>query len=264
MTGFLHYFYVPAPIGFRKESLSDLTNAIQQSFPNSIHHLEIAMKESLWGYSGNVQSPFIKVVVNDPRSISKVRTGFERGSISYEGFNIGMTTSFDNIAYVLRAMVDCHITGMSWITLPAGKYVHVTNKISTSQLEVSIDHADLATHESEGEWLKVAPLRVLSFDIECAGRKGIFPEPEKDPIIQIANVVSRQGDARPFVRNVFTVDTCSPIVGTQIFEHAKERDMLSRWRDFIREVDPDVIIGYNRYKLSFTLFIRPSKDAWSA
>ncbi len=34
--------------------------------------------------------------------------------------------------------------------------------------------------------------RILSFDIECAGRKGIFPEPEKDPVIQIANMVIRQ------------------------------------------------------------------------
>ena len=38
--------------------------------------------------------------------------------------------------------------------------------------------------------LQVAPFRILSFDIECAGRKGIFPEPEHDSVIQIANMVS--------------------------------------------------------------------------
>lgn len=45
-------------------------------------------------------------------------------------------------------------------------------------------------HAAEGEWSKLAPLRILSFDIECAGRKGIFPEPEQDPVIQIANLVT--------------------------------------------------------------------------
>jgi DNA polymerase family B, exonuclease domain len=30
-------------------------------------------------------------------------------------------------------------------------------------------------------------------DIECAGRKGVFPEAEHDPVIQIANLVTRQG-----------------------------------------------------------------------
>lgn len=63
---------------------------------------------------------------------------------------------------------------------------------------------------------QIAPLRILSFDIECAGRKGVFPEPEKDPVIQIANMVQVQGASKPFIRNVFTLDTCAPIVGSQV------------------------------------------------
>ncbi len=51
----------------------------------------------------------------------------------------------------------------------------------------------LISHAPEGDWSKVAPFRILSFDIECAGRKGIFPEPDKDPVIQIANMVIVQG-----------------------------------------------------------------------
>lgn len=31
----------------------------------------------------------------------------------------------------------------------------------------------------------MAPFRILSFDIECAGRKGHFPEPTHDPVIQV-------------------------------------------------------------------------------
>lgn len=49
------------------------------------------------------------------------------------------------------------------------------------------------SHSPEGDWQKIAPLRILSFDIECAGRKGIFPEASIDPVIQIANMVTRQG-----------------------------------------------------------------------
>ena len=50
------------------------------------------------------------------------------------------------------------------------------------------------SHPPEGEWSRIAPLRILSFDIECAGRKGIFPEANQDPVIQIANMVTRQGN----------------------------------------------------------------------
>ena len=77
-----------------------------------------------------------------------------------------------------------------------------------------------------GEWDKIAPLRILSFDIECAGRKGVFPEPEKDPVIQIANMVTRQGEKDPFIRNVFTLDTCATIVGCEIISFDRENDML--------------------------------------
>ena len=46
---------------------------------------------------------------------------------------------------------------------------------------------DFVSHAPEGEWAEVAPFRILSFDIECAGRKGIFPEADKDPVIQVRN-----------------------------------------------------------------------------
>lgn len=44
--------------------------------------------------------------------------------------------------------------------------------MSRCQLEVDISYDQLIAHQPEGEWAKVAPFRILSFDIECAGRKG--------------------------------------------------------------------------------------------
>ena len=74
--------------------------------------------------------------------------------------------------------------------------------ISKCQIEFDISYEDLISHPAEGEWQKIAPLRILSFDIEGAGRKGVFPEAEKDPVIQIANMVVTQGEKEPFIRCV--------------------------------------------------------------
>lgn len=63
------------------------------------------------------------------------------------------------------------------------------------------------SHAPEGEWSKTAPLRVLSFDIECAGRKGIFPEANIDPVIQIANMVTRQGQSFLNLAHYFGIRT---------------------------------------------------------
>lgn len=45
------------------------------------------------------------------------------------------------------------------------------------QLEVDVLWSDVISHPPEGQWQRIAPLRVLSFDIECAGRKGVSREP---------------------------------------------------------------------------------------
>lgn len=105
----------------------------------------------------------------------------------------------------------------------------------------------------------MAPLRILSFDIECAGRKGVFPEANVDPVIQIANVVTRYGEKKPFVRNVFCLDETSTIVNTQIYEFDREEQMLRKWRDFLEEVDPDLIIGYNICNFDFPYLLERAK-----
>lgn len=53
------------------------------------------------------------------------------------------------------------------------------------------------------------------------------------------------GDTQPFIRNVFTLNSCSHIVGSQVLSFDDEAKLLLAWRDFIEQVDPDVVIGYN-------------------
>jgi DNA polymerase delta subunit 1 len=87
-------------------------------------------------------------------------------------------------------------------------------------------------------------LRTLSFDIECCGRKGIFPVPEEDPVIQIANlVVDQMGSV--IAKNIFTLNSCAPITGSDVFSFEDEKDLLKAWKDFFVECDPDIITGYN-------------------
>jgi DNA polymerase delta subunit 1 len=113
------------------------------------------------------------------------------------------------------------------------------------QIEVDVSFDDIISRPTEGQWNRIAPLRILSVDIECQGRKGHFPEAEKDPVIQIANVVMVYGEQKPIVQNVFTLKGCLPIVGAQVISSDTEEEMLMKWSAFIRAVDPDIITGYN-------------------
>ena len=79
-------------------------------------------------------------------------------------------------------MTDADVVGCNWIELPAGKYKLRSNSDkdtslnfrSLCQIEADIAWDDVISHAAAGDWMKIAPLRILSFDIECAGRKGTY------------------------------------------------------------------------------------------
>jgi len=240
----------------------------------------MVMRENLFGFQGNQRSPYLKITVTDPKHINRLRTSIESGGANFKGLWKGADggiLTFDNIQYILRFMIDTkvciiglsgeehadieQISGMSWVEAPPTKYhmVPARDRQSNCQIEAHVHYLDLIAHQNDGEWAKIAPLRILSFDIECAGRKGIFPEANQDPVIQIANVVTRYGESKPFVRNVFCLDTCSLIVNTQILEFDAEEKMLMAWRDFLEKVDPDVIIGYNIANFDFPYLLDRAK-----
>ena len=93
--------------------------------------------------------------------------------------------------------------------------------------------------------MKIAPLRILSFDIECMGRKGHFPEAEQDPVIQIANTVTVQGEDKPRSKTIFVLNETTPIVGVNVDVSTDERLLLTKWTNFVNEADVDVLTGYN-------------------
>lgn len=259
VTDFAHYLYVAAPISFQRHDCepfkSYLESNIAQHQP-AIQSVQMVLRENLYGFQGNQQNPYLKIYVTDPKYISKVRTTLEQGNVNYKGMwktRDGGILTFDSIQYVLRFMIDCKISGMSWVEVPAKafKLISPYERQSNCQIEAEVTYRDLIAHKPEGEWAKMAPLRILSFDIECAGRKGIFPEANQDPVIQIANIVTRYGEKKPFIRNVFCLDKTSTIINTQIFEFEREETMLTKWRDFLEKVDPDIIIGYNISNFDF-------------
>ncbi|KDN38570.1 hypothetical protein K437DRAFT_259358 [Tilletiaria anomala UBC 951] len=264
VKGFLPYFYIHAPKGFRSDTCDAFTNHLNTILGfRGVQKIEMCVKRSLMNYTGPESVAFIKITMSDTRSLPKLRGSFERGEISFrdlwESGNEILT--YENIAYTLRFMIDHQIVGMNWIEIPAGEYTvrKGASKVSLVQIEVDCQHDKLISHSPDGDWSKVAPLRILSFDIECAGRKGVFPDAQIDPVIQIANMVTRQGEAAPFVKNVFTLNSCAHIVGSDVRSFDDEVEMLEAWTKFVQEVDPDVVIGYNTSNFDFPYLLDRAK-----
>ncbi|KAM3750541.1 hypothetical protein ACB098_04G044200 [Castanea mollissima] len=262
--GFEPYFYISCPPGMGPDDISRFHQILEarmkevnrnSKVPQYVRRIELLQKRSIMYYQQQTSHPFLKIVVALPTMVTSCRGILDRG-IQIDGFGMKSFMTYEsNVLFALRFMIDCNIVGGNWIEVPAGKYKKTAKNLSYCQLEFDCLYSDLISHAPEGEFSKMAPFRVLSFDIECAGRKGHFPEPNHDPVIQVANLVTLQGEDQPFIRNVMTLKSCSPIVGVDVMAFDTEREVLLAWRDFIREVDPDIIIGYNICKFDLPYLI---------
>jgi len=127
-------------------------------------------------------------------------------------------------------MIDRDITGMSWLRLKAGRYTRREEKFKMSrcQLELDISYRDVVPLPSEGEWLKIAPLRILSFDIECSSKRG-FPQAKRNPVIQIGNYCKIHRESTHEFKKIFTLKSCTNIVGSDIHSFETEKEMLLSW-----------------------------------
>jgi DNA polymerase delta subunit 1 len=259
--GFFPYFYLPCPsANFTEDDCEQLAKSLNGSIsPNStepsVLKVEVVKKKTIYGFYGSSFKPFLKITTLLHKYLNKVKGLLENGYV-LNGQRFNLSPAFEsNISYTLRFMIDCAVVGANWVELPKAKWCKLGDNCqpeSFCQWEVDVVASDLISHSTEGEYSKVAPLRVLSFDIECAGRKGVFPEASVDPVIQIANIVTVQGSKQPhLVKNIFTLKSCGHIVGADIFSFEDEGEMLMQWSNFIRTVDPDVITGYNVNNFDF-------------
>ncbi|XP_052020135.1 DNA polymerase delta catalytic subunit isoform X1 [Apodemus sylvaticus] len=254
--GFAPYFYTPAPPGFGAEHLSELQRELNAAIGRdqrggkelsgpAVLAIELCSRESMFGYHGHGPSPFLRITLALPRLVAPARRLLEQG-VRVPGLGTPSFAPYEaNVDFEIRFMVDADIVGCNWLELPAGKYVRRAEKATLCQLEVDVLWSDVISHQPEGQWQRIAPLRVLSFDIECAGRKGIFPEPERDPVIQICSLGLRWGEPEPFLRLALTLRPCAPILGAKVQSYEQEEDLLQAWANFILAMDPDVITGYN-------------------
>ncbi|KAG6450054.1 DNA polymerase delta catalytic subunit [Manduca sexta] len=271
--GFTPYFYVTVPANFTESSCNSLKSNLSKALledlrgnkdniKETVLEVRLVQAKSIMYYKGNDNITFARVSVALPKLIAAAKRLIERQPTSFGVMDPMFYET--NIDFDIRFMVDTSVVGCSWIELPVGKWLlrsqNGTLKPETRcQIEVDVAWNLFIAHQPEGEWSKVAPFRILSFDIECAGRKGIFPEPKHDPVIQIASMVIRQGDTEPYLRNVFTLNTCAPIVGSQVLSFQSESEMLQKWSDFFRELDPDIITGYNIGNFDWPYLINRAK-----
>ena len=239
--------------------IKDCINSIPQC-RGMIEKIEIDIKENIMNYTGEAPRPFFKIFTNVPKSVASVRALIEKGVI--DKFTGSVQTYESNIPFALRFMIDRGMVGMCWLEVPANSYTLKTGreKKSHCQLEFDVQYTQLIVHKPEGEWSKIPPLRVLSFDIECNNNGVTFPTPDKNEVIQIGNICKIPGSDHVISKCIFTLGKCADIADATVKWYNTEEEMLMKWKEYILALDPDIITGYNILNFDYNyLFQRAQK-----
>ena len=78
-----------------------------------------------------------------------------------------------------------------------------------------------------------------------------LPELEGDNVIQIGSTVHKYGDSKCYLKHIVTLKSCNPIDNTIVVSCKNEKNVLIEWCKFVRELDPDIITGYNIFGFDY-------------
>ena len=152
---------------------------------DAVLEIEIVERYPIMHYQGEKQK-FLKVYCSHPQFVSRLRGFVEKGMQIGNKDCLSSITYESNMPYALRFMIDNEFGGMSWVRIGAGNWNirHPSQKSSHCQIEFDVQNYNhVQGLPCEGEYSKLAPMRILSFDIECSAEAGKFPTPQTDPVI---------------------------------------------------------------------------------
>lgn len=207
--------------------------------------IEMEMRKNFIGFRQEQQEPFLKFTFRNFSSCRTIARFLDEQKIVFQNQSIQMEVFEANIEPMIRYIHQQNISPVGWVILKHGEYQLQTRhkKWSSCQIEVEIKNKQVLPFECND----FAPLYIASFDIECTSLDGSFPKPERpeDKIIQIGTTVYKYSQKEPSYKFIFTLGECDPIEGSHVVSCKTEKELLMKWFQLIRMLDPDILTGYN-------------------
>ncbi|MBP1910050.1 DNA-directed DNA polymerase [Methanolobus bombayensis] len=216
------YFYMNAD-----GELDKLSIMLKERF-DVIKKVDIVPKFEPVGYQVS-KKPMLRITTMEPRNVPEIRDDV----LTLPGVKEVYET---DILFRNRFMIDMDLHGMGWVTAEA------ISESPFSDDHIYCDSVFTASSLKETEKLSIAPLKHVSFDIECLPIDGSMPVPETSPVIMISMSFS------PAFKGHDTLVLVSKQVegtGEDVLCFDSETQMLNNFFEIFQEYDADIVSGYN-------------------
>ncbi len=214
VIGFKPYFYV----GIYKNESSEY---VKQELEKMGLVVEKIKKFEPIGYQESQKTMF-KATTIDPKEVKNLRDKAKMIN--------GVKDVYEtDILFKNRFLIDKNIGGMSWIKVPDKQEIN----------EKDIEKLELDEN---------APLKIMTFDIECLPEEGQMPMAEKSPVILISMAFSPNYDKHESLVLVGKPIKCN---NDDTITCASESGMINDFLSILKDYNPDIIAGYNSNAFDF-------------
>jgi len=236
-TKFNPYFFVKTD--------SDVKSFIKTTFWRGLVSCEVQRAKDLWGFQNGELSRFLKLEFKTHRALRNCVYSIENHKFSelkgcrvYEG----------NIDPVLRFMHVSGISSTGWIDPGLCE----PDEESTCQVNLWAPNWRLVTPVKRDD---IAPLRIMSFDIECYSSTGAFPDPRnpRDVVFQIGMTTRAFGQTDGWIDR--TCLCLKETAGADCQSFRTERELIQAFEKHLIKVDPDIITGWNIFGFDLEFLI---------
>jgi len=236
-TKFNPYFFVKTD--------KDLKGFIKTTFWRGLVSCEVHRAKDLWGFQNGETSRFLRVEFRTHRALRNCVYAIENykhselhGCRVYEG----------NIDPVLRFMHVSGISSTGWID-PGLCEPDVE---STCEVNLWAPNWRLISPLKRDD---IAPLRIMSFDIECYSSTGAFPDPKnpRDVVFQIGMTTRAFGQTEGWLDRKCLCLKQTDAPDCESF--ATEKELLRAFEKHLIKVDPDIITGWNIFGFDLEFLI---------
>jgi DNA polymerase elongation subunit (family B) len=204
-------------------------------------------------FRDNKEDEFIRIKFSTKRAFNLYKKLLKKVSknedFKFEGKRIRFIQYESNIEPIIRFFHRQEINPSGWIDVKNAREANKNYCMSKCELEFSCEYKNINKSNNNS----IAPFKIASFDIECTSHDGNFPQPQRidDKIIQVGITTHIQGKKVPYEHCMITLGPCNDLdektkVENETLKICKdEKELLLEFKDYINELDPDIITGYN-------------------
>ncbi len=256
ITGFTPYFYVEIPDWWEQTQAKQFFNYIKGKLWKHSYGLagfDVVKRVKLYPYLAGRKFKFIRLIFTTDRAFTTAKWMFtsknqEERPLRVPGIDTEprhYTPYESNVNHLNRFYHIRELESSGWIHVKESDLKGGDVK-SRAQIYESCHYKKVNPNTEISD---IAPLTVLSYDLECLPKNTrAFPNPENpdDIIAQIGVVLAKYGtDERQ--KLIFNTRPSDPIENITIVECKDEQDLLIKFLELIQIVDHDIITGYNTW-----------------